>query len=52
MAEFVYNTSHHSATSTTPAIALLGFYPQEPNDIPSLSKTKLADVPIAEEHAR
>ena len=52
MAEFVYNTSYHSATSATPAMALLGFHPRGPNDVPSSSRTKPADVPTAEERAR
>ena len=33
-------------------MALLGFYLQGPNDVPSLSRTKPADVPTAEERAR
>lgn len=33
LAEFVYNTSWHSATRTTPASALFGFNPRGPGDI-------------------
>jgi transposase InsO family protein len=34
LAEYVYNTSWHSATSTSPARALFGFDPRGPYDIP------------------
>ena len=33
-------------------MALLGFHPRGPNDVPSSSRTKPADVPTAEERAR
>jgi hypothetical protein len=47
----VYNTSFHSVTGVILAIALFGFNPQGPNDIP-LTKKALVDVPSAKERAK
>ena len=51
LAEFVYNTSWHSATRTTPAKALFGFDPRGPNDIPTQGP-KPSKVPAAEDRAK
>ena len=51
LAEFVYNTSFHSATGVTPARALYGFDPRGPAGIPS-SKHAPQDVPSAKERAK
>src|SRR6266566_7727877 len=39
LAEFVYNTSWHLSTGTTPASALLRFDPKGPTDLPAPMKT-------------
>jgi transposase InsO family protein len=49
LAEFVYNTSFHSAINTTPAMALLGFTPRGP-DIPP-SGPQPTKVPAARDRA-
>lgn len=33
LAQFVYNTSHHSSINTTPSFALMGYHPQGPFDV-------------------
>ena len=50
LAEFVFNTSWHSAIRESPAKALFGFDPRGPNDIP-LARTN-RHVPLADERAR
>ena len=51
LAEFVYNTSFHSATGVTPAFALYGFNPRGPGDVAS-SRPAPENVPSASERAR
>jgi hypothetical protein len=51
LAEFVYNTSFHSATNTTPSMALLGFSPRGPGDIPP-SGPQPVKAPAAEDRAK
>lgn len=50
LAQFVYNTSWHSAINTSPAMALFGFNPRGPNDIPP-DGPQTIKAPAADERA-